>query len=219
MKSPFANKSTDTHQLSPTSYFTYSCTKTAIFVDHDDKIEENKLSRAFEWTSKTYQRLFDSVYSECTCWYCEAIRESHTSSISRIFKSSNDPVVNELDRLHDSSAKLCDPEKTAHISAHNSIKDNTDPVKSKVRLAEIERNYQKACQRARKKGREPPTRDTSYTYWGYPMIMPFYAPYMYAYPVGGMYVANPACANFESGGMGNCCQGTDSTPQLSCTFL
>lgn len=183
--------------------------KTQIFIDHDDKIEENKLSTAFEWTSKTYQKLFNSLYSECTCWYCEAVRESHTSSLSRVFKSSNDPVSNELERLYDSGASR-HPDNRVHISAHNAIKDNTDPLKSKVRSAELERNYNKACQRARKKGREPPKRDVSYDYWGSPMIMPYYAPYMGFYPVGGMYVANPACANFAAGGVGNCCQGMGS---------
>jgi len=190
--------------------------KTTRFIDHDDKIEENKLSDAFEWTSKTYQKIFAELYSECTCWYCEAIRESHTSSISRLFKKANNPVDSELDRLYDSSAKLCDPEKTAHISAHNSIKDNTDTIKSQIRSVELERNYQKACQRARKKGRDPPARDRdmAYNYWGYPMIMPYYAPYMFIYPVPGMYVANPACANFAAGGVGNCCQGMCSAQLL-----
>ena len=69
-----------THQLSPQEYYDYSTKKTGIFIDHDDKIDETKLSDAFEWTSKTYQKLFNEVYSECTCWYCEAVRESHTSA-------------------------------------------------------------------------------------------------------------------------------------------
>ena len=51
-----------THQLSPRSYYTYSVAKTLVFIDHDDKIDENKLSDAFEWTSKTYQKMFDQVY-------------------------------------------------------------------------------------------------------------------------------------------------------------
>ncbi|MCJ1438696.1 hypothetical protein MMC27_008086 [Xylographa pallens] len=179
-----------THQLSPRSYLRYSVAKTRKFIDHDDKIEENKLSLAFEWTSKTYQKMFDSVYSECTCWYCEAVREGHTSTVSRIFKSSKNPVAKELDALYDSTAKGCDADKMPHISAHNAIRpiiDKEDRSRMSVREAELERNYQRACQRARKKGREPPTRDMSCTYWGYPMTMPYYAPYTTYYPyVGGM---------------------------------
>ncbi|KAI1119297.1 hypothetical protein F5Y14DRAFT_460544 [Nemania sp. NC0429] len=71
-----------THQLSPASYYQWMCSKTGRFIDHDDKIDENKLSTAFEWTSKTYQKLYGEVYSECTCWYCESVRVSHSSGIA-----------------------------------------------------------------------------------------------------------------------------------------
>lgn len=60
-----------THQLSPPAYYAYSLHETARFIDHDDKIEETKLSDGFEWTSKTYQKMFNELYSECTCWYCQ----------------------------------------------------------------------------------------------------------------------------------------------------
>jgi hypothetical protein len=197
---------TDTHQLSPRSYFLYSRAKTRIFIDHDDKIAETKLSTAFEWTSKTYQKMFNSVYSECTCWYCESVRESHTSSISQIFKSSNNPVSQELDRLYESSGSYCNPEKAPHLSVHGTVKD-PNAIQAVVKRQEMERNYQKACRRAQKKGREPPSRDLTYSYWGYPMIMPFYAPYMGVPLVGGLYPGNPGCASFEPGAAGNCCQG------------
>ena len=60
-----------THQLSPQPYFSYTMSKCKKFIDHDDKMDENALSTSFEWTSKTYQKLYREVYSECTCWYCE----------------------------------------------------------------------------------------------------------------------------------------------------
>lgn len=61
-----------THQLNPKAYYAH-CIKTASkFIDHDDKIEEEKLSDCFEWTSKKYQDTYGEVYSECTCWYCES---------------------------------------------------------------------------------------------------------------------------------------------------
>jgi hypothetical protein len=62
-----------THQLSPRAYYSYSISNTAgdRFINHDDKIDENKLSDGFEWTSKQYEKNFGEVYSECTCWYCE----------------------------------------------------------------------------------------------------------------------------------------------------
>lgn len=61
-----------THQLSPLAYYAKSVTTAARFIDHDDKIEESKLSDSFEWTSETYQEMYGEVYSECTCWYCES---------------------------------------------------------------------------------------------------------------------------------------------------
>ena len=91
-----------THQLCPGAYYRYSKKKTTKFIDHDDKIDEGKLSQSFEWTSKVYQDLYGEVYSECTCWYCEgkqrkaiiiimlsadtkkAIRASHVSSVGRL---------------------------------------------------------------------------------------------------------------------------------------
>jgi len=60
-----------THQLSPSAYYRYTVNKMQRFVDHDDKIDDNTLSRQFEWTSKVYQDWYGEVYSECTCWYCE----------------------------------------------------------------------------------------------------------------------------------------------------
>lgn len=60
-----------THQLSPRDYYDYTVKKVGKFIDHDDKIDENKLGQSFEWTTKTYQTIFNEIYSECTCWYCE----------------------------------------------------------------------------------------------------------------------------------------------------
>ena len=62
-----------THQLSPKQYLDYTVKKCKKFIDHDDKMEEDVLSTAFEWTSKTYEKVFQEVYSECTCWYCEGM--------------------------------------------------------------------------------------------------------------------------------------------------
>lgn len=60
-----------THQLLPRQYYEYTSSQCLRFIDHDDKMAEDALSTAFEWTSKTYERLYKQVYSECTCWYCE----------------------------------------------------------------------------------------------------------------------------------------------------
>lgn len=73
-----------THQLSPGAYYQYSVAKTGRFVDHDDKIDEDALSAHFAWTSKVYQDTYGEVYSECTCWYCEAVRTAVINPLGRL---------------------------------------------------------------------------------------------------------------------------------------
>ncbi|KAI1175598.1 hypothetical protein F4777DRAFT_598479 [Nemania sp. FL0916] len=202
-----------THQLSPASYYEWMCSKTKRFIDHDDKIDETKLSTAFEWTSGVYQEMYGEVYSECTCWYCESIRTSHTSSVAEkipIFKTEKGKAS---DRFHDSGrAALCPPDNSAHISAHNAVQvTDIDPIVSRVHLRlrlnnqkRLEDNYEKARKRAKKKGRELPPRGTYYDYyWGAPYLL--YAPYVYLpyYPVVGVPVGTGyygACANGSCGG-------------------
>jgi hypothetical protein len=173
-----------THQLTPHRYFAWAVTKTSTFIDHDDKIEEGKLSDAFEWTSRMYQKVTGGeVYSECTCWYCEAIRESHTSSAGKLFSSTSKKAEQAADQLHENPQISSDPNKNPHISAHSAVKPESKAweMMSAVKSAQLESAYQKACRRNRKKGREPPRRDDYYAYaWGYPLYYPglMYAPYM-----------------------------------------
>jgi hypothetical protein len=62
-----------THQLSPRSYYCYSISKTAgvRYINHDDKIGEDKHSEGIEWTTKQYEKEFNEIYSKCACWHCE----------------------------------------------------------------------------------------------------------------------------------------------------
>ncbi len=226
-----------THQLSPPVYFEYSLKTTKIFIDHDDKVDENKLSDAFEWTSKTYEKIFNEVYSECTCWYCEAVRESNTSTISRLF-TKNEPA--DLARLQ-ATMGISDPNKGPHISSHSSVKA-TSLVADKMAAAKkrrLEAAYEKACQRAEKKGRAPPLRDDDdcedafgrpleasgglldasgglldasggpLDASGGPLVVRKSAPYEHDPDVtDGMYPAAPACMNLSAGAIGNCAAGT-----------
>lgn len=197
-----------THQLKPSQYFHYTVAKARQFIDHDDKVAETKLNDAFAQTSKLYQKLFSEPYSECTCWYCEAVRESHTSSASRLFNGSTQKAN---DKLHDTPQ---DPRKSVHISTHNAVQpvDPAYETTAKSQAEKLEAAYQKACERARKKGREPPKRDDYYysTAYGYPCYIPAYAPYMYMaytpmyYPV----MAPGGCMSMGPGAPGNCAAGT-----------
>lgn len=198
-----------THQLSPYGYINYTVKATKRFIDHDDKVAETQLNDSFAWTSKTYQRLFNEPYSACVCWYCEAVRESHTSTTSRLFKTSN---ARANDMLHPVEQ---DPRKSVHISAHNAVRPADDTMKyeinAKKKADELEKAYQKACERSRKKGKKEPKRDDYYysDAWGYPVYIPAYSPYVGYVPYAPMYYGvSPGCMAVGAGMVGNCCNGT-----------
>jgi hypothetical protein len=194
-----------THQLNPPSYVAYTLEKTGSFVNHDDKIDENALSTAFEWTSKTYQEMFGKLYSECLCWYCEAIREPYAASqsaakkFSRRFinsKISPDPLAAAYAEEHG-----CDPTRMGpHISTHNAIKSTPEididlSLKALVLTSRLERAYEKACYKAEKEGRPLPKRTEETMYWGHKLQLEEGAK-----PGGvdaclapGLFVSNPAC--------------------------
>lgn len=200
-----------THQLNPQSYYAYTDKKSRKLIDHDDKIEETKLSDAFAWTSKVYQETYGEAYSECTCWYCEAVRESHSSRMDRLFKPSKNTASEKLHVTSDSTTS--DPLKSPHISAHNAVRDHDSDAKARVKAAELDRAYHKACAKARKKGRKEPTRNDYWCAyaWGYPMYMPMYPPYAVDPCVGGgaaVYASDPCSVNTSAGVYGSCAAGT-----------
>lgn len=198
-----------THQISPRKYYEQSIVITGTFVDHDDKIEETKLSDAFGWTGEAYQKMFGEVYSECTCWYCEAIRYRSTPFFSKLFKG---PA--SLDGLYPA-----DPSKTAHISAHSAVRTQSSlaGVAASVYAAKLESAYQRIRRRAIKEGREPPARD------GLPQRRldsgdgpdgpddddSDDSPYLdHADITTEFYAGTPACMNIDPGAVGNCAAGT-----------
>lgn len=217
-----------THQLSPRNYYKYTTTPlvngTRTFIDHDDKVDENKLSEGFEWTSKAYRRATNGgIYSECTCWYCEATRTPDL--YDRIFNvGSARSARNNADALHDRPDVSSDPEKNPHISAHNAVRPATmaivDDRIGHLQRIRLHQNYEKAARRAEKRGRARSdarsTKDGGYEpmyytplVWGYPMYVPYYGPYMCDPSISSdSYACNPSCMNVSAGATGNCCSGT-----------
>ncbi|KAL2195576.1 hypothetical protein P885DRAFT_40172 [Corynascus similis CBS 632.67] len=180
-----------THQLSPSRYYRHTVDLTNRFIDHDDKIDDTTLGEQFEWTSRVYQKQYGEVYSECTCWYCESVRSRH-STIGQILPMSGYEKVSES--FHDSgAASLYPPSSSAHISAHPAVSarsDHSTPSLSQIhrRTSDLKRAeaYQRrletalarASRRAKRKGREPPSKKTVYyDHWGYPYA--YTAPYLY----------------------------------------
>lgn len=227
-----------THQLAPPSYYIYTTSRCIInlrisrnsvsrngsgqFIDHDDKVEENKLGEAFVMTTKEYQGRFGEVYSKCACWYCEAVRAS-TSTIGSLFGISKQEKV--ADKLYqDATSLACNlplDDGSRHISTHNSvsvsppryISNNTmrkvwvrKHIKD-VHRAHIIAGVTKAHQMAAKRGRKIPEagRDVKNEkndmgdYWcykhpyAYPWVFPMNYPYgYYGGKLPGIVDASPA---------------------------
>ncbi|KAG8157449.1 hypothetical protein KVR01_012833 [Diaporthe batatas] len=213
-----------THQLSPSAYYAYTTARTAKFIDHDDKMDEDKLSECFAWTVKEYQARYGVVYSECTCWYCETVRAATTNTVGRALGMSDQDKAAES--FHASGqARLCPPDRSAHISSHNAVR--APPAASSVRdrlaahardrkYQQLELSYHKACRRAERKGRKLPPRDQYYDHWGYSYYM--YGPFMYPmYFTPGMYygwdpgyVSSGGCEGWAACAAGSCSAGVSS---------
>ncbi|KAI9369131.1 hypothetical protein BJX61DRAFT_545876 [Aspergillus egyptiacus] len=229
-----------THQLSPRRYFKYSTHRTeqdgkrAIFIDHDDKVSEIKLSDAFEWTTKAYRKITDGgIYSECTCWYCEATRASDLQSRLLFPSSSAAKARVAAANLHDNPAISSNPDKNPHISAHSAVKlkdagtsanPNNNPCY--LKFFKLRSEYEKSRRRAEKRNKttagkgkqrskDDDNNDTDVctaTYplmWGYPVYVPYYGPYTCDPSVhGDVYAADPSCMSLQPGLPGNCASGT-----------
>jgi hypothetical protein len=215
-----------THQLNPPSYLKYVVQKTRQFVDHDDKVAETALNDAFAWTCKTYEKKYGGKYSECTCWYCESVREQNTSTASRIFSSKGKQTAHDAEQ---------DPKKSVHISAHNAVRPTDDPgynIEAQAQADKLEAAYQKACERAKRKGTKAPGRDdyywstaygkvpsiSSYKYTsqsltldtGYPVFIPAYSPFIYSPYTPTYYATTPGCMAISHGPGASCAVGTCS---------
>lgn len=203
-----------THQLSPHSYCRHTVRHVRQFVDHDDKVAEPKLNDAFAWTAKTYRRLYAEPYSDCTCWYCEAVRESLASPASRLFLSTRASHAQSSSSPPQPHPSPQDPRRSVHISTHNAVRPTDDPrytASAGAKASRLETAYAHACDRAAVKGRPPPKRDDYYwsDAYGYPVYMPAYAPYAGPLPyTPAFYPGAPGCMALAAGAAGNCCTGT-----------
>lgn len=225
-----------THQMSPSRYFAYSQAKTSkvrvgipAFIDHDDKVDEAQLSDAFQWTSKKYFEMTNGeLYSECTCWYCEATRESILYPTLSIPSSSTRRARTLAESLHDDPNISSEPDKNPHISAHNAVRaagaDGKYDANAHFKAMRLRQMWDKAhrrnLKRQQKQARNGKANNKSRSYneavdpyypmvYGYPYFMPYYAPYMAdPYIYGGAYPCNPACMSAVSGAYGNCAAGT-----------
>ncbi|KAI8936668.1 hypothetical protein NX059_007065 [Plenodomus lindquistii] len=217
-----------THQLTPNVYYRYTVTETKKFLNHDDKMTDNDLHKAFQATSLAYEKKYGQPYSECSCWYCECTREPLRSSfLNRMACLPHHRSRISLSAL-DSKNFPKDPQTGIHVSNHNALgmPDERSAALRRRELEELDLMYAKVCKRYEKsrKAKEAPSRESKdgvylYGAYGYPLYypMPMYVPY-YAEPGvsqdhtqtsgGGACAAGTCAASASLGG----CAGGAGTP-------
>ncbi|KAM0595135.1 hypothetical protein ACHAPN_005446 [Verticillium nonalfalfae] len=211
-----------THQLSPKAYYEYSVSMTRNFVDHNDKVDEEKLGVSFEWTSKTYEKKYNEVYAECRCWYCETVRMQSIPRITKMFASSKEEKFLESYHASGNSSKHPLPPSTpsAHISTHNAV--HTVETKSRSATTRMQRmlfrnGIDEYEVKARKKATKPlPTgeprmgqREDTALKWG--VRVPLAGPWVSiaaATTTAAMYATPPGEVYTGPGSVGSCASGT-----------
>nr|XP_001391574.2 hypothetical protein ANI_1_1760064 [Aspergillus niger CBS 513.88] len=150
-----------THQLSPMQYYNCSvglASSPLRFMDHNDKVDEVDLTIGFEWTCKAYREVTDGeIYSECVCWFCEAVRYpdlyGHFRS-SLLWLSDARKAVEDLRRQHDHASKS---DNGPHISVHSAVRpqkiSEVDRIKRETRALQLLEAYRKSLRRAKKHSR------------------------------------------------------------------
>ncbi|GKZ34995.1 hypothetical protein AbraIFM66950_005434 [Aspergillus brasiliensis] len=152
-----------THQLSPMQYYDYSTSSASSplrFIDHNDKVDELELTIGFEWTCKAYREATcGGIYSECVCWFCEAIRYP---DIYGHFRSSIRWVSNTrkaVDDLHCQQDPVSKPGIGPHISLHSAVRlrniPKADSIRREIRALQLLEAHRKSLRRAKKHARSP----------------------------------------------------------------
>lgn len=187
-----------THQLSPYRYYSYTSKSSGTLVSHDDKVAQTKLSTAFEKTAKLYEHKYKEVYSECLCWYCEAVREKIKPLLGARVSTDKLYAAQGTHRITPG----------AHISTHNAVQDldrNTqEPTQYDRQMwSHYNKAYKRATKRAKALGRPPPPQcyAPEWYYYGAFYPVPIYGSFPGCFGGFGLYGAY---------GYGNCVAGTCS---------
>ncbi|GKT43457.1 glycine-rich domain-containing protein 1 [Colletotrichum spaethianum] len=212
-----------THQLSPQSYFVFTLAKTSAFVDHNDKVDEDKLSTAFEWTSKTYQERFGEIYAQCKCWYCETVRVMALPA-TKMFSIGKEEKLLEAWHATAKANNVPMPPtvESAHISSHPAVHTNettahratTRPLRLEYRNR-LEETHSKARKRASTRfkvdsgKRMGPRGEDRTPFWGKDVVIDGpWASGLAAATTSAMYPAPPGFVNIGPGSVGSCATGT-----------
>ncbi|KAK6206810.1 alpha-ketoglutarate-dependent sulfonate dioxygenase [Colletotrichum tabaci] len=205
-----------THQLSPQSYFVFTLAKTSAFVDHNDKVDEDKLSTAFEWTSKTYQEKYGEVYSQsvrvmalpATKMFGIGKEEKLLEAWHAAAKANNVPMPPMTESAHVSS------HPAVHTNETTARRATTRPIRLEYRNR-LEETHSKARKRATKTfkadsgKRMGPRGEDRTSFWGKDVeVEGPWASSLAAVTTSAMYPAPPGFANMGPGSVGSCATGT-----------
>jgi hypothetical protein len=187
-----------THQLSPARYYKHSVAVTNQLIDHDDKVKETVLSDSFARTTQIYERTFKEVYSECMCWYCQAIREINSTWFSMGTRWAHNTFTEQA--IKGEYDPTQDGEK--HISAHSAIPSDRREREAHYNQLrdEYEKAFKRVSRRASKYNRPIPE---NFSYEKNPTFFPYYA--MALTPA--FYPVAPLCS---TGTYGACSPGLES---------
>jgi hypothetical protein len=195
-----------THQLAVKKYYTHSIGTTKLkkpvrFIDHNDKIDEGRLSDSFAWTVKQYRKATGGqVYSECLCWYCQVTRGE--GILEKLSLSSQ--VGKQLEKLQIEQNEEKDTSKEtapAHISAHNAVRARGFVFRYRRKgLEKIIKQHQKhegLGGQNKKTKKNQAERQTLFE------VFEKDSP-----PHQDAYVFNPSCMSTDKDAVGNCISGS-----------
>ncbi|OKL62844.1 hypothetical protein UA08_01814 [Talaromyces atroroseus] len=195
-----------THQLAPKRYYTHSIETTKHkkpirFIDHNDKIDEGRLSDSFTWTVKQYRKATGGqVYSECLCWYCQVTRGEGI-----LEKLSLAPQVSkQLEKLRIEKNGTLEETTAAHISAHNAVRAQGPVFRNRRKeLEKIIKQHEKQEHgtggQYRKAKKNQAQRQTLFEVFekDFPLHQ-------------DAYIYNPSCMSMDKDAVGNCIAGACS---------
>ncbi|OHW90767.1 alpha-ketoglutarate-dependent sulfonate dioxygenase [Colletotrichum incanum] len=206
-----------THQLSPQSYFVFTLAKTSAFVDHNDKVDEDKLSTAFEWTSKTYQEKYGEIYAQCKCWVM-------VLPATKMFGIGKEEKLLEAWHAAAKANNVPMPPtaESAHVSSHPAVHTNETTARratTRPRRLEYRNRLEETHSKARKRAnktfkadagkRMGPRGEDRTSFWGKDIEVDGpWASSLAAATTSAMYPAPPGFVNMGPGSVGSCATGT-----------
>ncbi|KAG9098602.1 hypothetical protein FS749_003428 [Ceratobasidium sp. UAMH 11750] len=128
-----------THQLKQEAYRSQTLSLLGRFVDHDDKIEDNKLSDAYDQTAKYWQQRWGVPYHVCGCIHPPPRKSiDPVATLSKIFLGkSKAPQEFTNTRPQLMSTHDCDAPNT-HPSEHNAVLVVGQPLTESRRATRVQ---------------------------------------------------------------------------------